>query len=75
MRLISTIGVMELAVLLVIAAAVSVPLIVIARKMGYPGAVGLLGVVPGVNIVLAWVVAMREWPIEREARRLRESRT
>ena len=50
---------------------VCVPLIGIARKMGYSGAIGLLALVPGVNIVLAWVLALREWPIEKQLR-LRE---
>lgn len=50
---------------------IGVPLIGIARKMGYPGPVGLLAAIPGVNVLLAWFMALREWPIERELRRLR----
>lgn len=50
---------------------ICVPLIGIARKMGYSGAVGVLAVIPGINLLLAWMLAVREWPIERELRGLR----
>ena len=50
---------------------ICVPLIGIARKMGYSGAIGILALIPVVNLMLAWVLAVREWPIERELRGLR----
>jgi hypothetical protein len=66
-------GTVFFAVIFLIAYAgiVCVPLIGIARKMGYSGAVGVFAVVPGVNLLLAWVLAIRAWPIERELQRLR----
>jgi len=47
------------------------PLWRICEKMGYPGPVSLLMFLPVVNIVMVWVLAMSEWPIERERRALR----
>lgn len=67
-------SIMALTFLLIYLGLVVVPLVGIARKMGYSGALGLLAVVPGVNIILAWALATREWPIERNLRLLR-SRT
>lgn len=55
-------------VLSVYAGLVCVPLIGVARKMGFPGITGLLVIIPGINILLAWFLALREWPIERELR-------
>ena len=43
----------------------------IVGKTGYPGALGLLMLVPLANIVLLVVLAFTEWPIEAELRRLR----
>lgn len=40
----------------------------IVGKMGYPGPLGLLALVPLLNIVLALYLAFSEWPIERELR-------
>ncbi len=40
-------------------------------KAGWPGALGLLMIVPLVNIVLLLILAFAEWPIERELRYVR----
>lgn len=45
-----------------------VPLWRIVRKAGYPGALALLGLVPGVNAVMFWVFAFVRWPVEERVR-------
>ncbi len=50
-----------------------VPLIGIARKIGYSGGLAVLALIPGINLLLAWVLAVREWPVERELRELRSA--
>ncbi len=40
----------------------------IAAKAGYPGALSLLMLIPGVNLVIAFMFAFSEWPIERALR-------
>jgi hypothetical protein len=62
---------LELATVLLLVAVYLVPMWRIAGKMGYPGALSILACMPGINIVVAWVLAFRKWPIEREMERLR----
>lgn len=38
----------------------------IVRKAGFPGALSLLALVPGVNLILLWVFAFVKWPNERK---------
>jgi hypothetical protein len=40
----------------------------IAAKAGYPGPLSLLMLIPGVNLVIAFMFAFSEWPIERALR-------
>ena len=47
------------------------PLWRIARKMGYSGMLGILALVPGANILLAYVLAFKDWPVLRELDRYR----
>lgn len=47
----------------------------IASKAGYAGALSLLMLVPLVNLVIVILFAFTEWPIERELRAARGSRT
>jgi hypothetical protein len=39
----------------------------IVGKAGYSGALSLLTLVPLVNIILLWVFAFSNWPIERSS--------
>ena len=39
------------------------PLWSIAKKMGYPGVLGVLAVIPGVQLLLAYFLALAEWPV------------
>ncbi len=51
--------------MLVVAAIVVVPFWRICIRVGYPGALGLLIVVPLVNLVFLYVLAFSRWPSER----------
>ena len=44
----------------------------IFSKAGYNWALGLLMLVPIANIIMLFVLAFAEWPIERELRSLRQ---
>lgn len=57
-----SIGIPEILVILLIAVIYILPLWRIAARMGYPGGLGILAFLPGVNLVLAYYVAFSEWP-------------
>lgn len=38
----------------------------ILRRMGFTGWWALLSIVPGLNLVLLWVVSLVKWPIENQ---------
>jgi hypothetical protein len=46
---------------------------VIFHKAGYSWAWGLLTLVPIANIILPFVLALGDWPISKELRRLKET--
>jgi hypothetical protein len=52
-------------IILIIAAIFVYPICRIVGKAGYSPALGLLWFVPLVNIVMLWVFALSEWPIQR----------
>lgn len=54
-------------VMLVWAAIVVVPFWRICQKAGYPGALGLLIVVPLANIVFLYYLAFASWPSQKAA--------
>lgn len=56
----------EIAVLTFLLLALGFPLWRILRKMGYPGIVGLIALIPGVNLLLAYYLALSEWPVLRQ---------
>lgn len=47
----------------------------IFRKAGYSWALGLLMLVPIVNIIMIFVLAFGDWPVRRELRQLKQLRT
>jgi len=51
--------------ILVYVLGIVVPCWRIASKAGYPGALALLALVPGLNVILLWLFAFLEWPVER----------
>ena len=40
----------------------------ILNKAGYSGAWSILTLVPVVNLIVLWVFALVEWPVERKSR-------
>jgi hypothetical protein len=55
------------------AAVMIIPYWKIYSKTGQAGAMALLQLVPLVNIVMLYVLAFSEWPIEREMRTAKEA--
>ena len=51
--------------MLLFAVVLVVPAWRICARAGYPGALGLLAVVPIVNIGLLYFIAFAQWPIEQ----------
>jgi hypothetical protein len=65
-------GVQELLVILIpILALTFLPWFFIYKKAGYHPAMGCLMFFPIVNIVMLFILAFTEWPIERELRNRR----
>ena len=60
-----TIGPFTMSILLLIFVVHVFPLWRIAKKMGYPGALALLAFVPGVQLILAYFLALSDWPVLR----------
>ncbi|SFR45061.1 hypothetical protein SAMN04488073_1436 [Marinobacter gudaonensis] len=54
--------------MLVIAIAVVVPAWRICQRTGYPGWLGLLILVPLINLGLLYFIAFSEWPADRKER-------
>lgn len=54
-----------LALSLVMAASVCIPAAVIARRVGRSPWLGLLAIVPLVNVILLWVLAFTPWNGQR----------
>jgi len=44
----------------------------IFAKAGYPGAMGILMVIPLLNVIMLFFLAFREWPVLKELKALRE---
>jgi hypothetical protein len=66
--LLPMIGPMEAMVLLVSAVLVVWPACRICAKAGFPGPLGLIVMLPGLNIGLMLFLALAEWPALRTAR-------
>ena len=45
----------------------------IVGKTGYPGALGLLLLLPIANLVMILILAFSEWPIQRELKALKQA--
>ena len=61
-------GLPEMLVLTLIAVVCAFPYWRIAKKMGYPGAVGILACLPIINIIVAYALAFTDWPTLQESR-------
>lgn len=51
-------------ILLLVSLVWVIPFWRIVAKAGYPGALALLGLIPGVNLILLWIFAFVRWPVE-----------
>ena len=54
---------------------VAIKLLIICKifsKAGYSWALGLLMLIPIVNIIMAFFLAFADWPVQKELRRLRQ---
>jgi len=65
--MLGSIGIPELLVIFVAVVLILWPAIRICAKAGYPPALGLLAIVPGLNLVLLWYLAFAEWPALRRS--------
>lgn len=57
----NAIGIPELIALAVIAAAVLPPFWIIHRKAGKPGWLALAQLIPGLNLIMLWWLALTKW--------------
>jgi energy-converting hydrogenase Eha subunit B len=57
-----SLGLPELLILVVIAAAVVWPASRVCAKAGYSPWLGLAAIIPGANILLLWFLAIAAWP-------------
>ena len=47
----------------------------IFSKAGYSWALGLLMLIPIVNIIMAFFIAFADWPVQKELRRLKQQQS
>jgi len=59
---IALIGATEFFVVFVVGGLFIAPFCLILRKAGYSPWLGLLLLIPGVNVILLWFVALARWP-------------
>jgi len=57
--------------LLFLLGVVIIPFWKIFSKAGYPGAMGLIMLVPFLNLIMLFYLGFAEWPVLRELERLR----
>ena len=73
-----SIGLPELMIVIVISVVIGVismlPWFFIYKKAGYHPAMGCLMFIPLVNLIMMFILAFTEWPIERDVRGLRAPR-
>jgi hypothetical protein len=66
-----SIGPMEITVILLVGVLPAIAFWKIFAKAGYPGALGLLLLVPLVNLVMFFFLAFSDWPVLKELEALR----
>lgn len=67
-------GMPEFIILAIIGAVIVLPNWMIFKKAGFPGWLGLLMVIPFINVLLEYFLAFADWPIHRELDNLRKIR-
>ena len=64
-----------LLVAFVVMVIIAIKLLIICKifsKAGYSWALGLLMLIPIINIIMAFFLAFADWPVQRELRRLKQ---
>jgi uncharacterized membrane protein YhaH (DUF805 family) len=67
--------VLALLVVFVVLVVVAIKLLICCKifsKAGYSWALGLLILIPIVNIIMAFFLAFADWPVQKELRRLKQ---
>jgi len=64
-------GVPELIIIFVILLFTVVPFWKISQKAGYPGALGILSLIPLVNVIFFYFLAFAQWPVLKELEHLK----
>jgi hypothetical protein len=62
----------------VVLVAVAIKLLICCKifsKAGYSWALGLLMLIPIVNIIMAFFLAFADWPVQKELRRLKQQQS
>jgi hypothetical protein len=70
-----SIGYPELLVIVALGGFLVFPAWKIFSKAGYPGVLSLALLVPILNIVMWWFLALSEWPVLKELKALRQRTT
>jgi glucan phosphoethanolaminetransferase (alkaline phosphatase superfamily) len=68
-----TIGPIELAIILLVGILPAIAFWKIFAKAGYPGALGLLALLPLVNLIMFFFLAFSDWPVLKELKTLRHN--
>jgi|HubBroStandDraft_3_1064219.scaffolds.fasta_scaffold525309_2 hypothetical protein len=63
---------LQLMFIFLAAGVIVLPFWKICSKAGYPGALGLLILIPLANLIMLLVLAFAEWPVLKELRALQE---
>jgi len=69
---------LALLVAFVVLVVIAIKLLIICKifsKAGYSWALGLLMLIPIINIIMAFFLAFADWPVQRELRRLKQQQT
>jgi len=69
----TSIGVPEILVIVIVAGCMVLPLWRICTKMGYPGFLSLAALMPVVNLGLYLFLAFSDWPVLKELAALRQT--
>jgi uncharacterized membrane protein YhaH (DUF805 family) len=67
--------ILALLIAFVVLIIIAIKLLIICKifsKAGYSWALGLLMIIPLVNIIMAFFLAFANWPVQRELRRLKQ---
>jgi hypothetical protein len=63
-------GILLATTLVFYAAAVGIPAAIICRRIGRPLWLGVLALIPALNLILLWFVAMSRWEVAASDRRV-----